>query len=135
MDVAPKTATLLALTADIVAAYLTRQPMAAIDVPGAIRLVHDALRGIQDEAAPANRPPAVPVVRSIQPGFIVCLEDGLRFKTLKRHLRAVYGLTPEQYRARWGLPVDYPMVAPNYARRRSQLARASGLGRHVNRRR
>ena len=135
MDASPKTATLLALTADIVAAYLTQQPMAAIDVAGAIRLVHDALRLIQDEAAPASRPPAVPVVRSIQPGFIVCLEDGLRFKTLKRHLRAVYGLTPEQYRARWGLPVDYPMVAPNYARRRSQLARASGLGRHVSRRR
>lgn len=135
MAARPKTATLLTLTADIVAAYVTRQPMAAIDVPGAIRLVHDALAKLQNGGAHATGPPAVPIADSIRPDHLVCLEDGHRFKTLKRHLRAAYGLTPEQYRQRWGLPANYPMVAPDYARRRSQLARASGLGRRNGRRR
>jgi predicted transcriptional regulator len=100
--------------------------------------VHSALlRVAGGEAEPASEPlkPAVPVKKSIHPDFIVCLEDGKKFKSLKRHLRTQYGMTPEQYREKWGLPLDYPMVAPNYAAARSQLAKQMGLGQQRRRRR
>jgi predicted transcriptional regulator len=104
------------------------------ELPGLLRGVLAALRDVVPTttpatAAPPQRDPAVPIDRSITPDYLVCLEDGRRLKTLKRHLRAAYGLTPDAYRARWGLPPDYPMVAPGYARKRSSLARAQGLGR------
>jgi predicted transcriptional regulator len=128
MDDRARRTNLVELAADIVAAWLSRHRVPARELPEALRRVHDVLRELQ-EAAEAARRPAVPVARSVSDDFIVCLEDGRRLKTLKRHLRAVYGLSPGEYRARWGLPADYPMVAPGYARRRSQLARQHGLGR------
>jgi len=122
---------LLALTAEIVAAHVANNRVEPADLPDLIRKVHAALAGVSAaaSASPAVRPePAVPIRKSITPGYIVCLEDGKKLKMLKRHLRTAYGLTPEQYRERWGLPADYPMVAPNYAAQRAQLARKSGLG-------
>jgi predicted transcriptional regulator len=126
--------TLLALAVQIVSAYVRRDGVPVGELPGLLRGVLAALRDVVPTttpatAAPPQRDPAVPIDRSITPDYLVCLEDGRRLKTLKRHLRAAYGLTPEAYRARWGLPPDYPMVAPGYARKRSSLARAQGLGR------
>lgn len=120
----------LEMTTDIVAAYLSNNPVEAAQLPELIRSVHQALTGLggaAETAAPAPEP-AVPVKRSVNPDYIVCLEDGRKFKSLKRHLRTQYNLTPDQYRAKWGLPKDYPMVAPNYAQARSALARQMGLG-------
>ena len=119
-------------TAAIVAAYVTHNPISPTDLPTLISGVHKALlaavgRGEPEPEAP--KAPAVPIRRSIQPDHIVCLEDGRKFKSLKRHLRSKYALSPEAYRAKWGLPKDYPMVAPAYAAARSQLAKAMGLGR------
>ena len=124
------TGELLALTAEIVAAHVANNQIDSAELPDLIRKVHAALAGVAGGgAAAASRPePAVPVKKSITPAFIVCLEDGKKLKMLKRHLRTSYGLTPEQYRERWGLPADYPMVAPNYAAQRAQLARKIGLG-------
>lgn len=121
----------IGMTADIVSAYVGNNSVAAGDLPGLIQSVHRALAGVASgaeatEAAPKE--PAVPVRRSITPDFLVCLEDGRKFKSLKRHLRTKYNMSPEDYRAKWGLPKDYPMVAPNYAAARSNLAKQMGLG-------
>jgi predicted transcriptional regulator len=127
---------LLALTAKIVAAHVSNNSVALGDMAGLIQQVHQALRGIGSTTATAARPqPAVPIKRSVMPDYIVCLEDGKKLKMLKRHLKTAYNLSPEQYRERWGLPPDYPMVAPNYAKQRSQLARDLGLGTKSKRKR
>jgi predicted transcriptional regulator len=128
----------IGLTAEIVSAYVSNHAVAPGDIPALINQVHSALRRVssgQAEAMAEPAKPAVPVKRSINPDFIVCLDDGKKFKSLKRHLRTQYGMTPEQYREKWGLPADYPMVAPNYAAARSQLAKQMGLGQQRRRRR
>jgi predicted transcriptional regulator len=130
---------LLRLGVEIVAAYVSRNAVSAESVPEIIRTVHHALEGIarggQIQSASDERPkPAVPIGRSIQHDYIVCLEDGKRLKMLKRYLRSRYNMTPDEYRRRWGLPPDYPMVAPAYAARRSDFAKQIGLGRGVRRR-
>ena len=121
----------LELAAEIVSAYVTNKSLPQNELPALLRAVHDALSrtasGEAAEPAPAATP-AVPMKRSVTPDYIVCLEDGKKFKSLKRHLRTQYGMTPEQYREKWGLPADYPMVAPNYAKARSELAKEMGLG-------
>lgn len=121
---------LLSLTTRIVSAHVGRNPMPPGDLPKIIDEVYRSLSGLGSaQAAPTKRPlPAVPVKRSITPEYIVCLEDGRKLKMLKRHLKSAYGLTPAQYRDRWGLPPDYPMVAPAYAKQRSRLAKEIGLG-------
>jgi predicted transcriptional regulator len=127
----------IGLTADIVSAYVSNNTVPSGDVPSLINEVHSALlRVFSGQAEPLSEPlkPAVPIKRSINPDFIVCLEDGKKFKSLKRHLRTQYGMTPEQYREKWGLPADYPMVSPNYAAARSQLAKQMGLGQQRRRR-
>ncbi|PLR23710.1 MucR family transcriptional regulator [Caulobacter zeae] len=118
------------LTAGIVAAFVGGNAVSASEMPALIRSVHDALRsvGAPEAATPEPKEPAVPVRRSVTPDYIICLEDGRRFKSLKRHLRTQYDMSPEDYREKWGLPSDYPMVAPNYAKARSELARQMGLG-------
>lgn len=122
------------LTADIVAAYVSNNPVPAAELGPLIGSIHGALtqvgtgRVAPQPAAAEPLQPAVPIKKSIQPDYLVCLEDGRTFKSLKRHLRAKYNLSPEQYRAKWGLAPDYPMVAPNYAKARSDLAKAIGLG-------
>src|SRR5262245_25304867 len=128
----------IGLTAEIVSAYVSNNTVASADIPALINQVHSALiRVSSGEAPPSSEPlkPAVPVKRSINPDYIVCLEDGKKFKSLKRHLRTQYSMTPEQYRDKWSLPPDYPMVAPNYAAARSQLAKQMGLGQQRRRRR
>ena len=118
------------LAADIVSAYVSNNSVPVADIPGLISSVHAALNGVV-EPAPATAEPLVPAVsikKSLTPDYLICLEDGKRFKSLKRHLRTTYDMTPEQYRAKWGLPRDYPMVAPNYAAARSELAKSMGLG-------
>lgn len=122
---------LLALTAEIVAAHVGRNSVAADDLPDLIRQIYATLASAgAPEPAPVERPrPAVPIRRSVTPDYIVCLEDGKKLKMLKRHLMTSYNMTPEQYRERWGLPADYPMVAPGYAAQRSALAKKIGLGR------
>jgi predicted transcriptional regulator len=125
------------LTADIVSAYVSNNSVMASDIPGLISQVHAALVRIGGGRAdvPAEPlKPAIAVKRSVTPDHIVCLEDGKKFKSLKRHLRTQYNMTPEQYREKWGLPPDYPMVAPNYAAARSQLAKQMGLGQQRRRR-
>jgi predicted transcriptional regulator len=129
-------ATLLRQTADIVAAYVADNSLDAASVAGLIGSVHRALVSLSDPPpapAPERRKPAVSVSRSVQHDHIVCLEDGAKLKMLKRYLRARYDLSPEEYRRRWGLPPDYPMVAPAYAARRSDFAKKIGLGRGVRR--
>ncbi len=123
--------TLIELTADVVAAYVSNNPVQAADLPALIADVHGALGRVGGrDSAPAEKPkPAVNPKKSIHDDYIICLEDGKKFKSLKRHLMTHYGLTPEQYREKWGLDVNYPMVAPNYAAARSALAKKMGLGR------
>ena len=120
------------LAADIVSAFVSNNSVPATELPALIGSVHAALNQVASGSTqqPAEEPkaPAVPIKKSVQPDYLVCLEDGRRFKSLKRHLRTVYDLTPDQYRAKWGLPADYPMVAPNYAAARSELAKQLGLG-------
>lgn len=119
------------MTADIVSAYVGNNSVAAADLPNLIQAVHRALAGITTAPEAVEAPPkepAVPVRRSITPDYLICLEDGRKFKSLKRHLRTKYNMSPEEYRAKWGLPKDYPMVAPNYAKARSELAKQMGLG-------
>jgi predicted transcriptional regulator len=138
MDDASDTTKYIGLTAEIVSAYVSNNTVASGDIPALINQVHSALLRVSNgDAQPAAEAlkPAVPVKRSINPDFIVCLEDGKKFKSLKRHLRTQYGMTPEQYRDKWSLPGDYPMVAPNYAAARSQLAKQMGLGQQRRRRR
>jgi predicted transcriptional regulator len=125
------------LTADIVSAYVSNNSVQAGDIPSLINQVHSALMRVstgQSDAPTEPLKPAVPVKKSITPEYIVCLEDGKKFKSLKRHLRTQYNMTPEQYRDKWDLPTDYPMVAPNYAAARSQLAKQMGLGQQRRRR-
>ena len=123
---------LLRMSVEIVSAYVSNNPIAATQVPDVISTVYGALNSINgqtvSESAEAQKP-AVSVRRSINPDHIVCLEDGKKLKMLKRHLRAAYGMSPDEYRAKWGLPSDYPMVAPNYALQRSAFAKQIGLGR------
>jgi predicted transcriptional regulator len=124
------------LTANIVSAYLRNHSVQQSDIPALINQVHAALTRTASgsgDAAEALKP-AVPVKKSVTPEHIVCLEDGKKFKSLKRHLRSQYNMTPEQYREKWDLPPDYPMVAPNYAAARSQLAKQMGLGQQRRRR-
>ncbi len=121
------------LTADIVSAYVSNNSVPASDLPALISEVHSALSRVIGGAAPVipvEAPkPAIPVKKSITADYLVCLEDGKKFKSLKRHLRSSYDMSPEQYRAKWNLPADYPMVAPNYAEARSSLAKKMGLSR------
>ena len=122
--------TLLTLTADIVAAHVSNNSVAVNDLPQLIQNVHSALTGISgSSAAPEARPePKVSIRASIKPDYIVCLEDGKKQKMLKRHLMTNHGMTPDEYRQKWGLAADYPMVAPNYAEQRRTLAKSIGLG-------
>jgi predicted transcriptional regulator len=131
-DVPVKTDDILKLTSEIVAAYVRNNPVPAGDVPAMIKSVHATLGGLAANAAgegATSQKPAVPIKRSVTPEYIVCLEDGKKLKMLKRYLRSNYNLTPEEYRAKWGLNADYPMVAPNYAKQRSDFAKKIGLGR------
>jgi predicted transcriptional regulator len=119
------------LAADIVAAYVSNNSLAASDLPALISNVHGALSRVasgHSEVVQEPAKPAVPVKKSITPDYIICLDDGRKFKSLKRHLRTQYGMSPQDYREKWGLPADYPMVAPNYAKTRSSLAKQIGLG-------
>jgi predicted transcriptional regulator len=125
------------LTADIVSAYVSNNSVSAGEIPSLINQVHAALVRVsagQSDAQPEPLKPAISVKKSITPDHLVCLEDGKKFKSLKRHLRTQYNMTPETYREKWGLPPDYPMVAPNYAAARSQLAKQMGLGQQRRRR-
>lgn len=121
---------LLALTGEIVAAHVGHNTVAISDLPNVIEQVYRALSSVgKDAEVVEERPsPAVSVKRSITPDYLICLEDGKKMKMLKRHLQTAYGMTPEEYRERWNLPADYPMVAPNYAKQRSRLAKEIGLG-------
>ena len=127
----PATEELLGLTADIVSAHVGNNTVSVADVPALISSVYGALAGLggSSEAEKPAPTPAVPVRSSIKPDYLVSLESGKKMKMLKRYLRAQYGLTPEAYRAKWNLPADYPMTAPNYAARRSEFAKQSGLGK------
>lgn len=122
--------TLLEYTSKIVASHVANTPTNASDIPRLIARVHEALIGAENNrpADEEGRKPAVPVRKSVTPDYIVCLEDGKKLKMLKRYLKTAFDLTPEEYRERWGLPPDYPMVAPSYAKRRSRLAKKIGLG-------
>lgn len=121
---------LITLTSDIVSAHVSNNSVAVSDLPLIISSVHAALAQLSGKSVEQTLPePAVPIRSSIKPDYIVCLEDGKKLKMLKRHLMTHYGMTPEDYRARWGLPNDYPMVAPNYAEKRRELAKAIGLGK------
>jgi predicted transcriptional regulator len=124
------------LTANIVSAYLRNHSVPAGDIPGLISQIHASLARVSSGADLASEPlkPAIPVKKSITPEYLVCLEDGKKFKSLKRHLRTQYNMTPEQYREKWDLPADYPMVAPNYAQARSALAKQMGLGQQRRKR-
>ncbi len=122
---------LVTMTAEIVSAYVSANEISAQDLPALIRTVHAALgevAGAQPGLQEPAQEPAVAIKKSITPEYIICLEDGKKFKSLKRHLRTRYGMTPEEYRTKWNLPHDYPMVAPNYAKERSNLAKRMGLG-------
>lgn len=124
------------LAADIVSAYVSNNSVSANDLTALLGDVHSALQRVdKGDVEPVAEPakPAVPIKRSVAPDYIVCLEDGKKFKSLKRHLRTQYNLTPEEYREKWGLPADYPMVAPNYAAARSALAKEMGLGQQRRR--
>jgi predicted transcriptional regulator len=125
------------LTASIVSAYVSNNSVPSSDLPALIGQVHSALTRVSSGVGEGQEEPPKPAVslkRSITPDYIVCLEDGKKFKSLKRHLRTQYNMTPEQYREKWGLPADYPMVAPNYAAARSHLAKQMGLGQQRRRR-
>ena len=120
---------LLTLTTDIVASHVANNSVAVADLSHLIQQVYSALAGVGSAWGAAERPnPAVSIKRSITPDYVICLEDGKKLKMLKRHLKTRYNLSPDEYRKRWGLPADYPMVAPNYAKQRSALAKKIGLG-------
>lgn len=129
----PSSAELLAFTTEVVAAHLGNNAVSPADVPALIKAVHDTLAetsSTQPQAEPTPTP-AVPIKKSVQPDYLVCLEDGKKLKTLKRHLFTSHDMTPEEYREKWGLNRDYPMVAPNYAQQRSELATRIGLGKRA----
>jgi predicted transcriptional regulator len=137
MNDIPETNSYIELAADIVSAYVSNNTVATADLPALINEVYGALQRVskgEDEPAAEPLKPAVPIKKSVMPDFLVCLEDGKKFKSLKRHLRTQYDMTPEQYREKWGLPADYPMVAPSYAAARSELAKQMGLGQQRRRR-
>ncbi len=121
----------LQLATDIVAAFVSNNSMNADQLPALLQEVHDAVRALAagGTASAGNQQPAVPIKKSVTADYVICLEDGKKLKMLKRYLRTQYGLSPEDYRRKWGLPADYPMVAPNYAKRRSDFAKEIGLGR------
>ncbi|TIQ33099.1 MAG: transcriptional regulator [Mesorhizobium sp.] len=129
-----QTSDLIGLTADIVSAYVSKNPLPVAGLPDLIASIHLSLSGVgQSKAVEQPRQePAVNPKRSVLPDYIICLEDGKKFKSLKRHLAVHYGLTPDEYREKWGLKSDYPMVAPNYAAQRSALAKAAGLGKKTS---
>ena len=132
-DVNPKNTPndLIRLTAQVAAAYVGNNPVPHAQLPEVIRLIHNSISGLEQGAtlpAPGFKP-MVPIKKSVTPEYVICLEDGKRLKMLKRHLRTAYGMTPEEYRMKWGLPPDYPMVAPNYAQQRSAFAKKIGLGK------
>jgi predicted transcriptional regulator len=132
-----KSSNYIELTADIVSAYVSNNTVPASDISVLISQVHSALLRVSNgrgEVVSETLKPAVAVKKSITPEFLICLEDGKKFKSLKRHLRTQYNMTPEHYREKWGLPPDYPMVAPKYAEARSQLAKQMGLGQQRRRR-
>jgi len=134
----PGDSAFIELTANIVSAYVSNNSVPSVEIPNLISQIYSALKrvsGGQATAAAGNLKPAVPIKRSVTAEYIVCLEDGLKFKSLKRHLRTRYNMTPDQYREKWGLPADYAMVASNYAATRSQLAKQMGLGQQRRRRR
>jgi predicted transcriptional regulator len=124
--------TTINVTAGIVGAYVSNNSVGASDLPMLIEQIHGAIRRLADgpteDAPTAKLEPAVSIKKSVTPDFIICLEDGKKFKSLKRHLRSHFDMSPDQYRAKWGLPDDYPMVAPNYSAQRSNLAKTTGLG-------
>jgi predicted transcriptional regulator len=131
-NVVEQDSVLIELTADIVSAYVSNNSIVASELPEIIQNVHVALMQVTSSAVEIEKEqpkPAVSIRRSITDDYLICLEDGKKFKSLKRHLRTHYDLSPEEYRERWRLPIDYPMVAPNYARARSELAKQMGLGR------
>ena len=135
---APKTTDdeLLRMTTEVVAAYVSNNTLATGQLGDIIHAVYNSLRSLDGqviEAVPEALKPAVPIRKSITPEYLVCLEDGKKLKMLKRHLRSTYNLSPDEYRAKWGLPPDYPMVAPNYAQQRSDFAKKIGLGRGTGR--
>ena len=123
---------LIELSTEIVSSYVSHNALSVTDLPKLISEVYSALRSLRTSGAPEpveELKPAVPVKKSVAADYIICLEDGKKFKSLKRHLRTHYDLSPEEYREKWGLPADYPMVAPNYSVTRSRLAKDNGLGR------
>lgn len=129
---------MLRMTTDVVVSYFRNNPLPVGDVPGVIKSVYASLNSLVGMDAAGIRgslKPAVPIKKSVTPNYVICLEDGKKLKMLKRHLRTSFGLTPDQYRAKWGLPSDYPLVAPNYAAKRSALALKIGLGRKPGRKR
>jgi predicted transcriptional regulator len=135
---APKPAEddLLRMTAEVVSAYVSNNTLATGQLADVIQAVYNSLRGLEGqlgEPPPEPLKPAVPIRKSITPDYLVCLEDGKKLKMLKRHLRSTYNLTPDEYRAKWSLPPDYPMVAPKYAEQRSEFAKKIGLGRGTGR--
>lgn len=122
---------LVAMAAEIVSAYVSANQVDAQDLPALVRTVHSALLEVSGSGRTSldvSQEPAVAIKKSVTPDYIICLEDGKKFKSLKRHLRTRYAMTPDEYRTKWGLPHDYPMVAPNYAKERSNLAKRMGLG-------
>ena len=127
---------LLRMTADVVAAYVSNNTLPTTQLAEVINAVYHSLKGLEGptpEPAPEPAKPAVAIRKSITPDYLICLEDGKKLKMLKRHLRSTYNMTPDEYRARWGLAPDYPMVAPNYAEQRSAFAKKIGLGRGTGR--
>lgn len=128
IDEAP--AAIIEYASEIVSAYVSNNPIQSGELPDLIREVHSTLKDLKDSTGVDAAPePAVAIKKSITDDFLICLEDGKKFKSLKRHLRSKYGMSPEEYREKWGLPYDYPMVAPSYARKRSALAKEMGLGK------
>jgi predicted transcriptional regulator len=136
MSEKPNLNELLELTTEIVSAHVGNNSVAMSELPQLIQDVYKSLHAVGTTPAAAERPqPAVPIKKSISPDFVICLEDGKKLKMLKRHLKTAYNMTPDEYRERWGLPSDYPMVAPNYAKHRSNLAKKIGLGTKPRKRR
>lgn len=121
----------LEIVVDVVSAYVSRNPVPVAEVPNLIASVYESINSLSSPAVPkpGEMKPAVSIKKSVTPDYIVCLEDGKKFKSLRRHLSTAFGMTPDEYRAKWNLPADYPMVAPNYREQRSALAKAAGLGR------
>lgn len=137
LDQQPNHTDILELTTAIISAHLSCRETDPTEIPNLIRTIHQTLLDLSGQVASMHgRPavPAVPIEESVQPDYIVCLEDGRQLRMLKRHLKTAYGMSVEEYKARWGLPADYPTVAPNYSERRSSIAKSNGLGSSTKRR-